>query len=122
MNLDFTEEQQALRETLRDFFEKESPPAVVRAAEPLGFDASLWRKVAELGLPAIAIPEDRGGGGAGFVDLAIAAELLGRSLAPVPLIEAATAGGLLGAGRPARARTGGGRRAAGGPRAASGGR
>jgi alkylation response protein AidB-like acyl-CoA dehydrogenase len=102
MNLDFTEEQQALRETLQDFFEKESPPAVVRAAEPLGFDASLWRKVAELGLPAIAIPEDRGGAGAGFVDLAIAAELLGQSLAPVPLIEAATAGRLLAAqaGRP----------------------
>jgi alkylation response protein AidB-like acyl-CoA dehydrogenase len=95
MNLDFTDEQRALRETLRDFFEKESPPAVVRAAEPLGFDAALWRTVAELGLPAIAIPEDHGGAGAGSVELAIAAELLGRSLAPVPLIEAATAGRLL---------------------------
>jgi alkylation response protein AidB-like acyl-CoA dehydrogenase len=95
VNLDFTDEQQALRETLRDFFEKESPTAVVRAAEPLGFDASLWRKVAELGLSGVAVPEDRGGGGSGFVELAIAAELLGRSLAPVPLIEAAVACGLL---------------------------
>lgn len=32
MNLDFSEEQQALREMLRDFFEKESPGSVVRAA------------------------------------------------------------------------------------------
>ena len=95
MNLDFAGEQQALRETLRDFFEKESPAAVVRAAEPLGFDAALWRKVAELGLAAIAVPEDRGGGGSGFVELAIAAELLGQSLAPVPLIEAAVAARLL---------------------------
>jgi alkylation response protein AidB-like acyl-CoA dehydrogenase len=95
VNLDFSEEQAALRETLRDFFEKESPGSVVRAAEPLGFDASLWRKVAGLGLAAIAVPEDRGGGGSGFVELAIAAELLGRSLAPVPLIEAAVACGLL---------------------------
>jgi alkylation response protein AidB-like acyl-CoA dehydrogenase len=95
VNLDFAGEQQALRETLRDFFEKESPAAVVRAAEPLGFDAALWRKVAELGLAAIAVPEDRGGGGSGFVELAIAAELLGQSLAPVPLIEAAVAARLL---------------------------
>lgn len=95
MNLDFTQEQQALRQTLREFFEKESPTAVVRAAEPLGFDASLWHKVADLGLPAIAVPEDRGGGGAGLVELAIAAELLGQFLAPVPLIEAAAATSVL---------------------------
>jgi alkylation response protein AidB-like acyl-CoA dehydrogenase len=95
VNLDFTDEQQVLRGTLREFFEKESPAAVVRAAEPLGFDASLWRKAAGLGLAAIAVPEDRGGGGSGFVELAIAAELLGQSLAPVPLIEAATASSLL---------------------------
>jgi alkylation response protein AidB-like acyl-CoA dehydrogenase len=93
--LDVTGEQQALRDWMRDFFEKESPPAVVRAAEPLGFDGSLWRKVAGLGLAAIAVPEDHGGGGSGFVELAIAAELLGQFLAPVPLIEAATASSLL---------------------------
>jgi alkylation response protein AidB-like acyl-CoA dehydrogenase len=95
VNLDFSAEQQALREMLRDFFAKESPGSVARAAEPLGFDASLWRKVAGLGLAAIAVPEDRGGGGFGFVELAIAAELLGRFLAPVPLTEAAVACGLL---------------------------
>ena len=95
MNLDFTEEQQALRGTLRDLFEKESPPAAVRAAEPLGFDASLWRKVVELGFPFMAVPESCGGGGAGWVELAIAAEALGQYLAPVPLIEAAVSSGLL---------------------------
>jgi alkylation response protein AidB-like acyl-CoA dehydrogenase len=91
VDLDFSDDQEALRDTLREFFEKESPPAVVRAAEPLGFDAALWRKAVEMGLGAIAVPEDRGGGGAGWVELAIAAECLGRSLAPVPLIEAAVA-------------------------------
>ena len=95
MNLDFTDDQEALRRTVREFFEKESPIAVVRASEPLGFDATLWRKVVDLGLPSIAVPEDRGGGGAGLVDLAIAAECLGQSLAPVPLIEAAVANNLL---------------------------
>ncbi|RAY14683.1 acyl-CoA dehydrogenase [Actinomadura craniellae] len=100
MNLDFTDDQEALRAALREFFQKESPPQTVRAAEPLGFDAVLWHKAVELGLGSIAIPENRGGGGAGFVELAIAAELLGRSLAPVPLIEAAVANALLAAAAP----------------------
>ncbi|ABW12332.1 acyl-CoA dehydrogenase domain protein [Parafrankia sp. EAN1pec] len=95
MNLDFTVDQQALRDAVRDFFDKESPTAVVREAEPLGFDAALWRKSAELGLAAIAVPEERGGGGAGLVELAIAAESVGQSLAPVPLIEAAATNRLL---------------------------
>jgi alkylation response protein AidB-like acyl-CoA dehydrogenase len=95
VNLDFTDDQQALRDMVREFFEKESPAAVVRAAEPLGFDRGLWHKAAGLGLAAIAIPEDRGGGGGGLVELAIAAELLGASLAPVPLIEAAVTARLL---------------------------
>ncbi|MFA1546235.1 acyl-CoA dehydrogenase family protein [Actinomadura chokoriensis] len=95
MDLDLTDEQEAVRAALREFFQKESPPAVVRDAEPLGFDAALWRKVVELGLASMAVPEDRGGGGAGLVELAVAAEVLGRSLAPVPLIEAAVANNLL---------------------------
>ncbi|MFC9630820.1 acyl-CoA dehydrogenase family protein [Streptomyces mirabilis] len=95
MDLAFTEDQSALRDTLRTFFEKESSTAAVRAAEPLGFDAALWRKVVDLGLAAIAVPEHLGGGGAGFVELAIAAECLGQPLAPVPLIEAAVANDLI---------------------------
>jgi alkylation response protein AidB-like acyl-CoA dehydrogenase len=95
MNLDFTDDQAALRDTLREFFQKESPISVVRAAEPLGFDATLWRQVVELGLGAITVAEEQGGGGAGFVELAIAAESLGQHLAPVPLIEAAVANDLL---------------------------
>jgi alkylation response protein AidB-like acyl-CoA dehydrogenase len=95
VQLKFTDEQQVLHDTLREFLEKESPLTVVRAAEPLGFDSGLWRKVTGLGLATIAVPEERGGGGSGLAELAIVAELLGRSLAPVPLIEAAVTCGLL---------------------------
>ena len=42
VNLRLTEEQQALRETFAALFAKECTPDVVRAAEPLGHDASLW--------------------------------------------------------------------------------
>jgi alkylation response protein AidB-like acyl-CoA dehydrogenase len=95
VDLDFTDDQDALRHTVREFLEKESPTGVVRAAEPLGFDGALWRRVVELGLPSIAVAEDRGGGGAGLLELAIAAEAVGRALAPVPLVEAAVATQLL---------------------------
>jgi alkylation response protein AidB-like acyl-CoA dehydrogenase len=95
VDLNLSEDQSALRDTLRDFFAKESPPDVVRDAEPLGFDAALWGKVADLGLCSIAVPEAQGGGSAGLQELAIAAEELGRCLAPVPLIEAAVANNLL---------------------------
>jgi alkylation response protein AidB-like acyl-CoA dehydrogenase len=95
VDLNFSDDQSALRDTLRDFFTKESPPDVVREAEPLGFDAALWDNVVDLGLCSIAVPESQGGGGAGVLELAIAAEELGQRLAPVPLIEAAVANNLL---------------------------
>jgi len=95
VDLDFTTDQEALRDMLRAFFEKESQPGVVRAAEPLGFDAALWRKAVALGLGAITVPERRGGGGGGLVELAIVAECLGQTLAPVPLIEAAVTNQLI---------------------------
>jgi alkylation response protein AidB-like acyl-CoA dehydrogenase len=95
MDLEFNESQAAFQDLVRDFFEKESPPSVVRSAEPLGFDLALWRKLAAMGLHSITVAEARGGGGAGLLELAIAAEQLGRCLAPVPLVEAAVSAQLL---------------------------
>jgi alkylation response protein AidB-like acyl-CoA dehydrogenase len=69
------------------FFSKESPPSVARAAEPHGFDRSLWQRLLETGAPGMGAPESAGGGGAGLSDLVVVAEQLGRSIAPVPLIE-----------------------------------
>lgn len=95
MDLGFSEDQQALHETVLELFEKESATTAVRAAEPGGFDAALWRTVVDMGLPSIAVDESRGGGGAGFLELAVVAEAVGRYLAPVPFIEDATACALL---------------------------
>ena len=95
MDLDLTENQLALRETVGSFFANEAPISAVRAAEPLGFDAGLWAKVTDMGLATITVPEALGGGGCGFVDLGVVIEELGRSLAPVPLVEAAVANHLL---------------------------
>jgi alkylation response protein AidB-like acyl-CoA dehydrogenase len=95
VDLELTDDQAVLGRLVEDFLEKESPIEVVRAAEPLGFDAELWHKVVELGLPAMTIPEEHGGGGAGLLDLALAVERFGAALAPVPLVEAAVASGVL---------------------------
>jgi len=95
VDLNLSQEQRALQSSVRKFFAKESPPHVVGAAEPLGFDTELWRKVVALGLPSIAVPEHHGGGGGGHLELVIAAECAGYHLAPVPFVEASTTVNLL---------------------------
>ncbi len=67
----------------------------MRAAEPLGFDRSLWESLAALGAPGMALPAEAGGAGASLSDLAVVAEAWGAALAPVPLIEHAVAARLL---------------------------
>ncbi len=85
-----TDDQAALREAFGAFFAKESPPERVRAAEPLGFDADLWRELAALGVPDLALQ-----GQTSLADLAILAEEFGRYLVPVPLVESLVAARLL---------------------------
>jgi alkylation response protein AidB-like acyl-CoA dehydrogenase len=60
-------------------------------AEQRGVDAALWAGVGELGLPGLAIPEEYGGAGLGFVELGIALEEAGRALLPAPLLATALA-------------------------------
>ena len=96
MDLSYSDETRDLRESLASFFAKESTPERVRAAEPGGFDPLLWAKVAAMGLPAMAVAEDLGGGGASLLDLVHTAEEFGRRIPPAPLIEASAATNLLG--------------------------
>jgi len=86
MNLDFTEEQDMLRDTVRGVLSELSTPDVVRAMEddPKGYPDELWKQFAELGLTGIVIPEQYGGSGMGMIETAITYEELGRALAPTP--------------------------------------
>lgn len=79
--------QEAVADLFARFFATECPPDVVRASEPLGFSPTLWDRLTALGAPGIGAPEDTGGGGATMVDLALVAEAVGSSVAPVPIIE-----------------------------------
>ena len=83
MDFAFSPEQEELRRTVRQFLDKTSPETDVRrlmATEP-GYDADAWDRMAdELGLLGLAIPESRGGAGAGFTELGIVAQEMGRAL------------------------------------------
>jgi alkylation response protein AidB-like acyl-CoA dehydrogenase len=95
MRLGLTDDQQAIKEVFAGFFGKESAIPVVRAAEPGGFDAALWRRLCETGAPGMGVVEADGGGGASLSDLMVVAEELGKSIAPVPLIDHQVAARLL---------------------------
>jgi alkylation response protein AidB-like acyl-CoA dehydrogenase len=95
MNLELSEEQQLLRDTFAQLFEAESSPARVRAAEPHGFDPSLWKVLAETGATGIRVPEAQGGSGAGLMEAVLLAEQVGRHLASGPVLESLVAAALL---------------------------
>ncbi len=95
MDLALTAEQEALVASFADLLSERSSTAQVRAAEPLGFDEALWRVLLEVGVIEMAVPEQRGGWGAGLVDLALVAERTGAALASAPTSEAQCAARLL---------------------------
>jgi alkylation response protein AidB-like acyl-CoA dehydrogenase len=103
MDLDFTEEQQMLRDTMRGLCAEHSPIEVVRAMEddPIGYPAPLWKQLGELGVTGLTIAEAYGGGGQSALEAMIVYEELGRALAPSPHFVSA----VLAAGAIARAGT-----------------
>ncbi|MEU1180777.1 acyl-CoA dehydrogenase family protein [Streptomyces sp. NPDC005820] len=83
MDLTFSQEQDELRTVVRSFLAKYSDEAAVRrlAADPRGHDAVVWRRMAgELGLQGLAVPEEYGGSGFGYVELGVVFEEAGRAL------------------------------------------
>ena len=86
MNFGFTEEQDFLRNTAREFLESECPMTTVRELmeEERGYRPALWKQMAELGWLGLLIPEEHGGAGLTFVDLVVILEEMGRSLLPSP--------------------------------------
>jgi alkylation response protein AidB-like acyl-CoA dehydrogenase len=86
MNFGFTEEQDMLRVSARDFLARECPKAKVRdlAKDERGYDPQMWHSMAGLGWMGLIFPEEYGGMGAGFMDLVILMEEMGRNILPGP--------------------------------------
>jgi alkylation response protein AidB-like acyl-CoA dehydrogenase len=83
VNFAFSEEQEELRRTIRQFLESKSPSTEVRRLMETteGYDPAVWSQMAEqLGLQSLHIPEEFGGQGFSMVELAIVLEEMGRVL------------------------------------------
>lgn len=96
MDLEFSEEQEMLREMVRGLCSTAASLESVRALEddPVGYSPEFWAQLAELDLIGLMIPEEHGGSGMTAVEGAIVFEELGRALAPSPLFVS----GVIGAG------------------------
>ncbi|MBW2229617.1 MAG: acyl-CoA/acyl-ACP dehydrogenase [Deltaproteobacteria bacterium] len=109
MDARISEEQELLRQSARDFLERECPISLVRAQmdDPIGLPEALWKQMAELGWLGLVIDESHDGSGLGLVDVAVLLEEMGRVLCPGPFVSTAVAGALAiqWAGSPEQKRT-----------------
>ena len=93
MDLALTETQRMLLATVREFVEREAPRTSIRGMTDSadGFSRELWRNMAALGLPGMAVPESQGGSWSSLTDLAVVFEALGEGAVPSPLLTSALA-------------------------------
>ncbi|ELP63486.1 acyl-CoA dehydrogenase family protein [Streptomyces turgidiscabies] len=84
-----SDERRQLRDILRQLLADTCGPEEVRAQtrSPRGHDQVLWERLAvEVGVHGLAVPEEYGGAGYTFAELAVALDETGRVLCPAPLL------------------------------------
>src|SRR4051794_19647275 len=89
-----SEDQRDLRDAVRTLLGKAAGPEAVRAAMagPPGRDERLWRQIThDLGLTGLSVPEEHGGAGATFAEVAVVLEELGAVLLPSPYVSTVVA-------------------------------
>lgn len=96
MDFELSEDQKMLRKTARDFLANECTKAYVRAMEldERGYSPNMWRKMADLGWMGLPFPEECGGWGGSFLDLAVLMDEMGRACLPGPFMASVVLGGL----------------------------
>ncbi len=78
MDFSFTQEQDMLRASVREFARAEIAPVVMKYDESQEFPRDLMRKCGELGLLGVIFPEEYGGAGLGYVEYVAVVEELSR--------------------------------------------
>ncbi len=78
MDLTFTPEQRMIQQTARDFADKELLPTAAYYDERQEFPVELWRKLGQLGMMGLIIPEEWGGAGVDTVSYVLALEEIAR--------------------------------------------
>jgi alkylation response protein AidB-like acyl-CoA dehydrogenase len=97
MELDFSADQEMLRQSFVRFLEKETSLQQVKEwiAGEKGYPAHLWKEMGNLGWLGLHFDEEYGGSNLGFLDLFILFEELGASLMPGPFLSSAVLSGML---------------------------
>ena len=96
MDFGFSEEQEMLRQSAREFLEGECPMTYVRQMmdDERGYSEEQWKKMAELGWTGLIVPEEYGGAGLNMVDLVVVLEEMGRMVMPGPFFASVILGGI----------------------------
>lgn len=86
MDFSFSSEQEELRGYAQQWLAANSASADVRnlMGGELGYDPDGWKAMADMGWQAMAIPEQYGGAGFGFLELFVLLEEQGKALYPSP--------------------------------------
>jgi len=96
MDFSFTEDQNSIRDlvkqVLTDLVTDDSLKAL--AKEGIWFHQRAWQQLAESEMLGLAIPEEHGGAGMGLTELCLLLQQVGRTVAPIPAIEALVASAL----------------------------
>ncbi|WP_425088608.1 acyl-CoA dehydrogenase family protein [Stappia sp.] len=89
MNFAFSEEQTMMADVVRELLARECGSAALRRqmSTACSFDRERWRKLLELGLSGVMVPEDAGGLGLGGADFVQIAEACGHACLPEPLVD-----------------------------------
>jgi alkylation response protein AidB-like acyl-CoA dehydrogenase len=89
MDFSFSDDQVALQELARQILTEQATHERLKTLEAPGgpvYDAALWKQLAGAGITGIAVPEEHGGAGLGFLELAVVFDEVGRAVAPVPAV------------------------------------
>ena len=86
MDFGFSEEQEMMRQSARQFLETECARTYVRKMmdDDGGYSEEQWKKMADLGWMGLILPETYGGSGLNMVDLVVILEEMGRVVMPGP--------------------------------------
>ncbi len=85
LNFQLGEDIDALRDTVRAFAQAEIAPRAAETDRSDQFPMDLWRKMGELGVLGITVPEEDGGAGMGYLAHMIAMEEISRASASIGL-------------------------------------
>ena len=96
MDFNFTEEQEMLRTSARDFLETECTEKLIREVEDgdVGYSPEIWKKIAGLGWLGLVYPEKYGGADMNVIDLTVLYEEIGRAMLPAPHLSTVVLGGM----------------------------